>query len=115
MQDAFCMSQNNGSAIGHDPATGRFCSGNSEYRAKRQRVAALAETLAADYDSRGATKALLLVAAEHLDDASRARNRVLKARSTRAAAKILSLLPRLPKPPEPTLSELLGYDEATNG
>src|SRR5690349_13143711 len=100
-----------GSVIGNTSAhdrLGRFTTGNTEYRAKRLRIDALSASLADAYDARtDAARALLRVAAEHLDDSPRARSRVLKARSTRAAAKILALLPRLPAPPPPTLEELL--------
>jgi len=108
-----------GSEIGSNSAhdqLGRFTAGNSEYRAKRVRIAALVEQLAADYAATsGTAKALLRVAAEHIDAASRARNNVLRSRATRMAAKTLALLRPAPEPPLPTLDEMLAADEAADG
>jgi hypothetical protein len=104
-----------GSNSAHDQL-GRFTAGNTEYRAKRNRIAALVEQLSADYAATsGTAKALLRVAAEHLDAAAHARNNVLRSRATRMAAKTLALLRPAPEPPLPTLDELLAAtDEATD-
>jgi hypothetical protein len=109
-----------GSTIGSNSAhdqLGRFTAGNSEYRAKRLRIAALVEQLAADYAATSATaKQLLRIAAEHLDTAAHARNNVLRSRATRMAAKTLALVRPAPEPPLPTLEEMLAAaDEASNG
>jgi hypothetical protein len=108
-----------GSEIGSNSAhdqLGRFTAGNSEYRAKRVRIAALVEQLAADYTATsGTAKALLRIAAEHLDAAAHARNNVLRSRATRMAAKTLALLRPVPEPPLPSLDEMLAADEASNG
>jgi hypothetical protein len=61
----------------------QFKPGNSEYRPKKQRIAALAERLANDYDARSATaKQLLGIAAQHLDQAATTRNNAIRARAT---------------------------------
>jgi hypothetical protein len=63
-------------------------------------LAKLVKQLSADYDTRsGAARALIAVAAAHLDQASRARTSVVRGRATRNAAKALGLLERKPKPP----------------
>jgi hypothetical protein len=93
------MAQIDGTASGHDPASGQFTHGNNEYHAKRQRIAALVDQLSADYDMRsGVTKALLNVAAGHIDTAARARSHELRSRATRMAAKTLALIPKAPEP-----------------
>ena len=90
-----------GTAEGHDRA-GRLVPGHSEWAARKRRLAALVEQLSNDYDSRSAiARQLLQVAAVHLDQASRARNSVIRARATRLAAKVLDRLERKPQPPKP--------------
>jgi hypothetical protein len=93
----------NGSAFGrvsgHDPRSGRFTNGNSEYRARQQRVAERLQQLCADYDaSRPVNRQLLSIAAQHLDDAAMTRIAAKRASSTRAAIKILDRIPRKPRP-----------------
>ena len=91
-----------GTTEGHDKA-GRLVAGHSEWRARKQRLAALVEQLSADYDSRSATaRQLLEIAAAHLDQAARARSSVLRGRATRLAAKVLDRLERRPQPPKPS-------------
>jgi hypothetical protein len=93
------VSKNNGSVTGHDKATGRFVPGHSEWHAKRRRIDAIAKTLAVDYDAdSGAAKALLHVAAGHIDTAARARSQDQRNRATRMAAKTLALIPKAPEP-----------------
>ena len=80
----------NGSAIGrtapHDQKSGRFAPGNTEYRAKRLRVAERVNQLAAEYNARSpVTLQLLRVAAEHLDQAERGSHFKSPSASPRAA------------------------------
>lgn len=115
------MSQiTDGSAISataaHDQL-GRFTSGNSEYAAKRRRIADRVAQLSADYDVKSPTSQMLLrIAAEFIDQAEHTRNHAIRTRATRAAGKILDRLQRKPEPRPPTLQELLAADdEAANG
>jgi hypothetical protein len=90
-----------GSAIGavtdHDQL-GRFKSGNTEYAAKRRRVAELLAQLAVDYDASPSQQQLLAVAALHLDDAVVARTAERRVRATNAATRILRSIPRREAP-----------------
>jgi hypothetical protein len=94
-----------GAAAGHD-RLGRFVNGHSEYAARRRRVAERLQQLEADYDAASpANRQLLAIAAQHLDDAAVTRVAVKRARSTRAAMKILTAVPRKQPSPPPTLAE----------
>jgi hypothetical protein len=62
-----------GAVVGHD-RRGRFANGNTEYRAKQQRIAEKARQLALDYDPSPSQQMLLSIIARHLDDAERARS-----------------------------------------
>jgi hypothetical protein len=84
-----------------------FAKGNTEYRARKDRITERVAALAADYVADSAlAQQLLEIAAIHLDSAARARNSVLRSRATRMATKVLGQLERKPKP-QPTLDELL--------
>ena len=88
----------NSATAGHD-RLGRFVNGHNEYAARRRRVAERLQQLSADYDvSSPANQQLLAIAAQHLDDAAITRISVKRARSTRAAMKILDQIPRKPEP-----------------
>jgi hypothetical protein len=101
-------------AAGHD-GTGRLLPGHTEWHARKRRLAALVEQLAAEYDTRSPiAKQLLLIAAQHLDQAATTRNSSLRGRATRLAAKVLDRLERKPPPPLPTLDEMLAAAEATD-
>jgi hypothetical protein len=95
-----------GSAIGavaHHDRRGRFANGNTEYRAKQQRVAEKAHQLALDYDPSPSQRMLLPIIARHLDDAERARTAERRVRAGNAANRLLRLIPRKPEPPPPSL------------
>jgi hypothetical protein len=101
----------NSAPAGHD-RLGRFVNGHSEYAARRRRVAERVQQLCADYDApSAATRQLLAIAAQHLDDAAVTRISAKRARSTRAAMKILASIPRK-EVPIPTLAELRRQREA---
>jgi hypothetical protein len=88
-------------AASHDPLTGHFTPGNSEYRAKQRRVAELLDQMIAQYgDVTPAQKQLLRVCAAHLYDAGSSRSPLIRTRASRAANQILKLFPR-PKAPAP--------------
>ena len=76
----------------------RFRPGNSEYRAKKQRIAARLEQLLADHDPTPSQKQLLAIIAGHLDDAERARSAIARTRATNAARRLLKDIPRKPLP-----------------
>jgi hypothetical protein len=97
-----------GSAIGaatdHD-RLGRFKNGNSEYAAKRRRIAERLVQLSADYNASPSQQQLLAIAARHLDDAAVARTAERRVRATNAATRILRLIPHK-EPPLLSLEEL---------
>jgi len=85
-----------------------FQSGNSEYRAKKQRIAARLAQLIADHDPTPSQKQILAVVAHHLDDAERARSLVQRVRAGNAARRLLKDIPRKPPPAQlVTARELL--------
>jgi hypothetical protein len=85
----------------HDPLTGKFAPGNSEYRAKQRRVAELLDQLIAQYGPvTPAQRQLLRVCSAHLYDAGSSRSPLIRTRASRAANQILKLFPR-PKAPAP--------------
>jgi len=97
-----------GAVAGHD-RRGRFVNGHSEYAARRRRVADRLRELCVDYDNSSPTnQQLLSIAAQHLDDAAVTRVAAKRARSTRAAMKILDRVSRKPPPAQlVTARELL--------
>jgi prophage DNA circulation protein len=106
------MSQNmDGSATGttacHD-STGKLLPGHTEWHARKRRLAALVEQLAGEYDARSPiAKQLLLIAAQHLDQAATTRSSTLRGRATRLAAKVLDRLQHKPERLPATLKEAL--------
>jgi hypothetical protein len=92
----------NGTVAHHD-RRGRFANGNTEYRAKQQRIAEKARQLALDYDPSPSQQMLLSIVARHLDDAERARTAERRVRAGNAANRLLRLIPRKPEPPPPPL------------
>ena len=85
-----------------------FQSGNSEYRAKKKRIAARLAQLIADHDPTPSQKQILAVVAHHLDDAERARSLVQRVRAGNAARRLLKDIPRKPPPAQlVTARELL--------
>jgi hypothetical protein len=100
-------------AAGHD-RLGRFVSGHSEYAARQRRVAERLQQLCTDYDASSlANRQLLAIAAQHLDDAAVTRIAAKRARSTRAAMKILDRIPRKPEPALPSYAEYRKQQVAT--
>ena len=100
-------------AVAHHDRRGRFASGNTEYRAKQQRIAEKARQLALDYNpSPSQQMLLLLIIARHLDDAERARSAERRVRAGNAANRLLRLIPRKPEPPPPSLDS---YRRAKHG
>jgi hypothetical protein len=99
----------NGAAAAHD-RRGRFTNGNSEYRAKQQRIAERVRQLSLDYDPSASQQMLLAIIARHLDDAERARSAERRVRAGNAANRLLRLIPRKPEPPLPSLRELLANE-----
>src|SRR5215831_2569625 len=86
-----------GSASGTAPAhdeLGRFRAGNSEYRARLQRLAERARQLALDLDPSPSQRQLLPIIARHLDDAERARTAERRVRAGNAANRLLRLIPK---------------------
>ena len=79
-----------------------FAKGNTEYRARKVRIAERVAALALEYNATSAlAKQLLEIAAVHLDTASVARSNSLRSRSTRLAMRVLDRLERKPQPPKP--------------
>lgn len=94
-----------GAIAGHDKS-GRFVAGHTEYAAKKQRIAERVVALAQDYDAKSQTARMLLrIAAEFIDTAERTRSHAIRARSTRAAGKVLDRIPKRPEPAPPTIAE----------
>ena len=88
-----------GSANGteHDPLSGRFQPGNSEWRAKKRRLAERLAQLIAEYDTSPALLQVLTIAARHLEDAERGRTPLIRTRASNAARRLLADLPRKKK------------------
>jgi hypothetical protein len=87
----------------------RFRTGNSEYRAKKDRIAARLEQLIADYDPTPSQRQLLAIIAGHLDDAERARSLVQRVRAGNAARRLLKDIPLRQRPqPKPKTAKELG-------
>jgi hypothetical protein len=91
-----------GSVIGPTPAhdqLGRFRAGNSEYRARQQRLAERVRQLNLDLDPSPSQRLLLPIIARHLDDALRARTAERRVRAGNAANRLLRSIPRKAKRP----------------
>jgi len=85
--------------------------GHSEYAAKRRRVAERLAELSLDYDaSSPSQRTLLLLAAQHLDEATMTRSAERRVRAGNAANRLLRQIPRKPEPPVPSLRELLANE-----
>jgi len=82
-----------GTAAAHDEL-GRFRAGNSEYRARQQRLAEPVRQLNLDYDPSPSQLALLPIIARHLDDALRGRSAERRVRAGNAANRLLRLIPK---------------------
>lgn len=99
-----------GSAIStasdHDPATGYFKNGNTEYRAKQKRLAERLAQLRLDYDPSPSQQQLLVIVARHLDDAERARTAERRVLAGNAANRLLRSIPRRELPLR-TVAQLL--------
>src|SRR6516164_11671318 len=88
-----------GTAAGHNRLNGRFIAGNTEYRARQQRLAERVRQLNLDYDPSPSQRALLPIIARHLDDALRARTAERRVRAGNAANRLLRSIPRRKKKP----------------
>ncbi len=99
-----------GSAVGtashHDRRSGRFLSGNTEYRAKQNRIAERLAQLSAEYDSTPSQAMLLAIVARHLDDAEPARTTERRVKAANAANRLLRSIPRR-EPPLRTVAQLV--------
>ena len=82
-----------GTASDHDPVTGYFVNGNTEYRAKQKRLAERLAQLMADYDASPTQQQLLAIAAKHLDEAATTRRPERRVSATNAAQRILRSIP----------------------
>jgi hypothetical protein len=89
--------------VAHDPQSGRFTVGHSEYRARVARLAGRASELAAIYD---APPFLLKPIAVQLDASERARTVEARRKALSTANRLLSKLKRR-EAPLPSLSQLL--------
>jgi hypothetical protein len=79
-----------------------FTKGNTEYRARKDRIIERVAALALEYNATSAlSKQLLEIAAVHLDTAARAHSNALRSRATRLAMRVLDRLERKPQPPKP--------------
>ena len=103
-----------GSVMAHDEITGRFRAGNSEWHAKRRRIADRLARLRLEYDPSPSQEQLLAVVARHLDDAERARTAVSRTRASNAARRLLRDIPRKPPPAPPTLEHYRKQREAVH-
>jgi hypothetical protein len=87
-----------GTALGHNPKSGRFTNGHSEYRARKDRLAAIVQTLAAEFDPTPSQLRLLPIIARHMDDAERARPAERRIRASNTARRLMRDLKRKPVP-----------------
>jgi len=107
-----------GSASGTAPAhdeLGRFRAGNSEYRARLQRLAERARQLALDLDPSPSQRQLLPIIARHLDDAERARTAERRVRAGNAANRLLRLIPKRQRQEERLMSARAMLDRLERG
>ena len=92
-----------GMAVGHNRLNGRFTVGNTEYRARQQRLAERVRQLTLDYDPSPSQLELLPIIARHLDDALRGRSAERRVRAGNAANRLLRLIPRRTRSEEPLM------------
>jgi hypothetical protein len=93
-------------AVAHHDRRGRFANGNTEYRAKQQRIAEKARQLALDYDPSPSQQMLLPIIAKFLDAAERGRTVERRARAANTANRLLRQLKRK-EPPLRTVSQMI--------
>jgi hypothetical protein len=75
-----------------------FQRGNSAWHARKQRLAALVDQMAAEYDAKSpVAQQLLQIIATHLDQATTTRNNAIRGRATRLATRLLDRLERKPQ------------------
>jgi hypothetical protein len=86
-----------GSTIGHD-GLGRFTNGNSEYRARKARVAERLRQLSLDLDPSPSQQQLLPIIAKHLDDAEYGRPAERRIRASNTVRRLMRDLKRKPSP-----------------
>jgi hypothetical protein len=84
-----------------------FRPGNSRYRARKDRLAAILETLAAEFDPTPSQVRLLPIIARHMDDAERARPAERRIRAANTVRRLMRDLKRKPSFALPTARELL--------
>lgn len=95
-----------GLALAHD-RLGRFVTGHSEYRARKERLAEKVRQLAVDYDLSAPSQRMLApIIAAHLDDAERARSQDKRTRAANTAQRLLKLL-KAKERPLPTMAEIM--------
>jgi hypothetical protein len=82
-----------GTALAHDPQSGHFLPRNTEYRARKDRIAGREKRLRDEYQA----SPLLGIIARHLDDGERARSAVIRQRASNAAVRLLATLKRKPE------------------
>ena len=87
-----------GTASGHNPRSGRFTKGQSEYRARKDRLAGIVQTLAAEFDPTPSQVRLLPIIARHMDDAERARPAERRIRASNTVRRLMRDLKRKPPP-----------------
>jgi hypothetical protein len=93
-----------GPPAGHNRLNGRFIAGNTEYRARQQRLAERVRQLNLDYDPSPSQLALLPIIARNLDDALRGRSAERRVRAGNAANRLLRLIPRRQRQEERLMS-----------
>jgi hypothetical protein len=104
-----------GVAAGHNPRSGRFINGHSEYRARKDRLAERVRQLTLDYDPSPSQQMLLPIIAGHLDDAERARPAERRVRAGNAANRLLRLIPRRQQQEEQLMSARAMLDRLERG
>ena len=85
------------SGLAHDPRTGRFCPGNTQYHARKRHVAELLAAIVSDLGGKKAKLttlelALAQQAAIELAKARREKDAALKVRLTRSATNLIDRL-----------------------
>jgi hypothetical protein len=93
-------------AVAHHDRRGRFVDGNTEYRAKQQRIAERVRQLSLDYDPSPSQRMWLPIIAKAMDDAERGRTVERRTRAANTAGRLLRQFTRKEAPSLPTWSEL---------
>jgi len=96
---AYLDGSSNSATKGHDAATGRFLPGNrGEYHVRHERIQATLKGLIRSFrPNNDGDRALLALAAVHMDAAVTARTSTKRTRESNAARRLLDRVPR-PKP-----------------